>query len=126
VEPSKSPELKSDNRLTFTAGGFIYRNVEERLPGKPLEILKALFQAPRRELTRNDLLKKCWPEGNAVENSTISNHVSDARKALRRAMDKAGTKPPQDARKDYPIVTVNRGGGDGANDRTAWRLEELP
>lgn len=133
VHPSEGTELRSndeppgtrnDNALTFTAGGFMYRGVEEPLPGKPLEVLKALHNAARKERTRIQLHGMCWNV--AVESSTVGNAVSDARKALRHAMERAGTIAPQDAHKDYPIVTVNRGGGDGANDRAAWRLLDLP
>ena len=111
--------------MAFTAGGFIYRNVEEQLSGKPLDVLKALYHAPRKTLTKNDLLKTFWTDS-AVEDSTVSNAVSDARKALVRAMKRAGTKAPRGAKKTYPIMNVNRGGGDGEGSRTAWKLEDLP
>ena len=95
------------------------------MSGKPLEVLKMLYLATHKTLTRNDLVREFWNEL-AIENSTVGNAVSKARKALRCAMVRAATSRPPEAHRDYPIVTVNRGGGDGNNDRTAWRLHDLP
>jgi len=114
-----------DNSLTLLPGGFVYRKVEMDLSGKPLDILKALYLAPLKTLKRNQLVGRLWKE-NAVENSTVSNAISDARNALRAAMKRAKRRAPKGAKNNYPIVTINRGGGDGEDSRTAWRLEELP
>jgi DNA-binding response OmpR family regulator len=71
--------------LAFGAGKFTYRGHTERLTGKPLQILKALWEAKDHTLTRDALREKIWPES-LPENNTIDSTVLRARNAMRKAL----------------------------------------
>jgi len=97
--------------LTFSAGEFVYRAHTEQLTGIPLQILKALWEAKDKTLTRDVLRDKIWKDDTYVENNTISSHVSAARDALRKAIMATEGSCAID-----PIEKRDRG------DNLAWRI----
>jgi hypothetical protein len=111
---------KTDNGLVFLPGGFRYRGIEESLPGKPLDVLKAFYDAPDKTMTLAALLAEFWSESDAGP-EVVRNAISDARKALRRAMERAKQVGPAD-----PIPCVNKGERRKGERRTAWKLLDLP
>ena len=117
--PSQDP-IKEDgggDALRFIPGAFIYRGHQEPLTGKPWEVLKALANAVKRTLTLNELQDMVWPQS-AIGEETVRSAVSDARAALRKALEAVGVTKPASAKRDWPIIPVDRG-----QDRTAWRLD---
>jgi hypothetical protein len=114
VEPVTAQEQKAEevpSSLTFWPGGFVYRGREFTLKGKPLQVLRAVAEAPGRTCTAKRLLDEFWAE-NPIEEDTLRSHVGAVRKALREAMKEVGVQGPDD-----PFPTVDRGSG-----RLAWRL----
>jgi hypothetical protein len=98
--------------LSFLPGAFVYRGHTQRLGGKPLEVLKAIYAAPGKALTLTALQDKIWPDCETGE-ETVRCAVMVARKALRRAMKAVKVDGPDD-----PLPAVDRG-----TNRTDWRLD---
>jgi hypothetical protein len=111
VPAPDQPAGTADNRLIFLPGGFVYRGQHTALKGRPRQVLEALDRAPAKTGTAAYLMDNIWKDA-AVEEDTVRTAVSDARKALRQAMQAAGVDGPGD-----PLPAVDRGTG-----RLAWRL----
>ena len=116
--PLPIPTTAGDTPLTpgkglkFLPGMFVYRGHEQRLAGKPLEVLRALAAAPGKALTLNALQDKVWPDCDTGQEA-VRCAVMAARKALRKAIKAAKIDGPAD-----PLPVVDRG-----TNRTAWRLD---
>jgi TolB-like protein/Tfp pilus assembly protein PilF len=67
--------LDAQSRLLFKKGERV------ALPPKVVELLVALVQAEGRALTREQLLRRLWPDA-VVEEGSLTSHVSVLRKAL--------------------------------------------
>jgi hypothetical protein len=98
--------------LEFQPGAIVYRGHREPLSGKPLQILKALAQAPGRTLSLKDIFRIVWGS-TVIGEEAVRRHIYTTRKALRKLLQAASVKDPQD-----PIPAVDRG-----TDLTAWRLD---
>jgi hypothetical protein len=110
IETTTRSGLKA---LAFIPGAFLYRGKKFALSGKPLEILRALTEAPSRTLSLEQLHDKIWSgERDGVGEETIRSAVHAARKALRKALKTTNSSVTN------PIRNVERG-----SRRTAWCLD---
>jgi hypothetical protein len=121
----EAPEGPRAGALEFIPGGFVYRAVRQKLTGKPLDVLKYLYDAKKRRATLRDLRKEFWSDSDACPEN-VNNAISDARKALQAAMKLARVRLPKGAQKYYPIVLLDKGEIRKDERRTAWELAELP
>lgn len=110
--PGGNRDRSDDKRVTFLPGAFLYRGHRQPLSGKPLEVLKALYEAQGKTLTLAALRDKVWTDSITGE-ETIRSAVKAVRKAVRQAIEAVGAEGPAD-----PVPAVDRG-----TNRTAWRLE---
>jgi hypothetical protein len=97
--------------LTFHPGGYTYRGERFALKGKPLQVLRAIAEAPAQVCTNRDLHAAVW-ENIIVADDTVRSAVRVARKSLRGALRATGCEKSTD-----PIPTVDRGSG-----LLAWAL----
>jgi hypothetical protein len=111
ARPEASTAASSNKELQFIPGGFLYRGHVQRLSGKPLAVLRALYDSRWKRQTLDDLRRTVWCDS-APEEETIRSTVSSARKALKAAFVAVGIEGPKN-----PIPTADRGNG-----TTAWRL----
>jgi DNA-binding response OmpR family regulator len=112
LEQAPRPDDLGSETLTFAPGKFVYRGHAEPLAGKPLQVLKAISQAPGKTLTLGALQEQVWKDS-VTGQETVRSAVSDARQALRRAIKAVNLQGPAD-----PLPLVDRGHG-----LTAWRLD---
>ena len=99
-------------KLTFEPGAFVFRGHKEILVGKPLQVLKALWQAQGKTLTLVALQRTVWADSTTGQ-ETVRSAVSAVRQAVRRAFKAININGPDD-----PLQLVERGQG-----LTAWHLD---
>lgn len=111
--PTTLPSVP-DARINFELwpGGFFLHDQKMKLPGKPLGVLKSLFQARHRCRTFRDLRNEIWGEESLATEQNVKDAIKTLRATLRKAFKKAkGVAPTSD-----PIPCVSRG------QNLAWQL----
>jgi len=88
-------------------------NVQIRLTQKEVTILKCLYRAAGRPISRQTLLQEVWGYSSAARTHTVETHIY----RLRRKIE------PDPA---HPIVVVNDGGGYSLGDREESEPERHP
>jgi DNA-binding response OmpR family regulator len=59
-------------------------NQKIRLTDKELEIIKTLYQIAPQKMLRDDLLRKIWGYGEAIETHTLETHIYRLRQKVER------------------------------------------
>jgi TolB-like protein/Tfp pilus assembly protein PilF len=106
--------LDAQSRMLFREG------VHVALPPKVAELLVALVQAAGRVLTREELLRRLWPD-TVVEEGSLTSHISLLRKALGerpKVQDFIETIPKRGYRFVASVKRLASGAHDSAVDRT--------
>ncbi len=106
--------LEAQARLLFRKG------VHVALPPKVAELLVTLVQAAGRVLTREELLRRLWPD-TVVEEGNLTSQISLLRKALGkgpRAQDFIETLPKRGYRFVAPVKRLESVTHDSGPDRT--------
>jgi len=101
--------LDEQSRMLFKEGDHV------ALPPKVAELLVALVQAEGRALTREQLLRRLWPD-TVVEEGSLTSHVSMLRKALGqgpRGEDFIETVPKRGYRFVSSVRRIASGASDG-------------
>src|SRR5882757_2464983 len=105
--------LDTQSRMLFREGDHV------ALPPKVAELLVALVQAAGRVLTREELLRRLWPD-TVVEEGSLSSHISVLRKALGegpKAQDFIETLPKRGYRFVASVKRLTSGAYDSGVDR---------
>jgi len=105
--------LDSQSGMLFREGDHV------ALPPKVAELLVALVQAAGRVLTREELLRRLWPD-TVVEEGSLSSHISVLRKALGegpKAQDFIETLPKRGYRFVASVKRLTSGAYDSGVDR---------
>lgn len=114
-ETGNADATGTSQTLSFEPGLFFYRGQEFKLPGKPLDVLRAFADA-HRCIRTVEQLRSLWGElgSSDVGDEAIKQHVSTARRALRGAIKRV------DGRRGNfnPIPHLDRGVS-----KLAWRLK---
>jgi len=108
-----SYRLETQSRMLFREGDHV------ALPPKVAELLVALVQAAGRVLTREELLRRLWPD-TVVEEGSLSSHISVLRKALGegpKAQDFIETLPKRGYRFVASVKRLASGAYDSGVDR---------
>jgi len=107
-------------RLDAHSGMLSREGHHVALPPKLAELLVALVQAAGRVLTREELLKRLWPD-TVVEDGSLTSHISLLRKALGegpKAQDFIETVPKRGYRFVASVKRLASGTQDSRLDRT--------